>query len=176
VTRHAGALSRSLSGIATDATIALPASGRCRYSSGVGETKQEGGTVRKVLLLAALCSLAVLGAVHEPRARAADGGKLGPRLAASCLYTHSSEDDPIFNPAPGEGHSHDFYGNRSTNQQSTNASLREAGQASRCKQPGDASAQWVPQATWGGDPVRSGRAVIYYEVTPGMPRGFRPRF
>ena len=93
--------------------------------------------------------------------------KHGPRLAATCYYSHSSFDDPIFNPALGEGHAHDFYGNTTTNQTSTNASLRVAPDV--CKQPGDHSAQWTPQATWNGELLHADRAVMYYEVTPGIP-------
>ena len=118
-----------------------------------------------VSIAAILALVAVL--VTAPEARAITAVLHGPRLAATCYYSHSSLEDPIFHPAPGEGHFHDFYGNTSTNQQSTNASLRATPDV--CKQPDDHSAQWTPQAAWGGELVQADRAVMYYEVTPGIP-------
>ncbi len=120
------------------------------------------------ILLAVAAAVLVLASPRgAPQARAATAVNHGPRLAATCYYSHSSFEDPIFEPEPGEGHAHDFYGNTTTNQESTNESLRTSPDV--CKQEGDHSAQWTPQATWGGELIHADRAVIYYEVTPGIP-------
>lgn len=150
---------------------------RRRQAPGVGapqtpDLRKDGTSVSakhySAILSAALLAVVVLAA-YQPEAEAIANAKFGPRLAASCYYSHSSEEDPIIHPMPGMGHAHRFYGNESTNQTSTNASLREG--TDLCKQQGDKSAIWTPEASWNGVPVYAGRAVVYYQVTRGIPQG-----
>jgi hypothetical protein len=79
-----------------------------------------------------------------------------------CFYSHTAMDDPIVYPSqPGAAHSHDFFGNRSTNAFSTYASLR-AGKSSCPKLPGDLSAYWIPSMYIGNTKVTPDSIVAYY--------------
>src|SRR5881396_1703219 len=49
----------------------------------------------------------------------------GGRFTTDCAFSHRLPDDPIVKPAlPGASHSHDFFGNATTNAFSTYDSLR----------------------------------------------------
>lgn len=62
---------------------------------------------------------------------------------ADCLFSHRLMDDPIVRPGlPGAFHSHDFFGNRSTDALSSIATLRRG--RSSCDPEADRSAYWVP--------------------------------
>jgi hypothetical protein len=62
---------------------------------------------------------------------------------ADCPFTHRLPDDPIIYPRlAGASHSHDFFGNLSTNANSDYTSL--AGAASNCNPVIDLSSYWVP--------------------------------
>jgi hypothetical protein len=62
---------------------------------------------------------------------------------ADCPFTHRLPDDPIVFPGlAGGSHSHDFFGNVSTNANSTYTSLINA--ASNCNPAIDLSSYWVP--------------------------------
>jgi hypothetical protein len=63
---------------------------------------------------------------------------------------------------PGEAHSHDFFGNTSTDTDSTYDSLRAAG--TTCTRPEDTAAYWLPTVSWNGVEVDSNRAVFYYRA------------
>ena len=92
----------------------------------------------------------------------------GPRLAATCLYSHSSKEDPIIKPtSEPPAHGHDFYGNTTTNQNSTYSTLR-SGDA-LCKQAADKSAWWVPDVYWGDQQVKANKMVVYYQITRDLP-------
>ena len=63
---------------------------------------------------------------------------------ANCTPTHTLPDDPIVYPGQaGASHSHTFMGNRSTNANTTTASLLAANSTS-CTVPQDKSAYWFP--------------------------------
>ncbi len=59
-------------------------------------------------------------------------------------------DDPIAHPGmPGMApHSHDFFGNLTTNANSDYDSL--LGQETTCTRPDDTAAYWLPTVSWGG--------------------------
>ena len=53
-----------------------------------------------------------------------------PQFLVECDYSHMAEDDPIVYPgAPGASHLHVFFGNTSTNANSTVKSLAQIGRA-----------------------------------------------
>ena len=46
--------------------------------------------------------------------------EMKPRFVTRCTFSHRLADDPIVRPGqPGASHSHDFFGNRTTNANST---------------------------------------------------------
>ena len=55
-------------------------------------------------------------------------GTQGARFVTRCTYSHTLSDDPIVHPnQPGASHSHDFFGNKTTDAFSTLASLTKGG-------------------------------------------------
>jgi hypothetical protein len=110
---------------------------------------------RRSALLALLLTLASL--VGAPAAARADG-----IFVADCNFSHRSADDPIvLHGMPGESHSHDFFGNGSTDASSTSGSLR--GSAGNCVPADDRSAYWTPTLYRNGRAVRAVQVQAYYQ-------------
>jgi hypothetical protein len=85
-----------------------------------------------------------------------------------CLFSHRAADDPIVAPnLPGGSHSHDFFGNRSTNNSSTYDSL-VANRATTCNRTGDTAAYWAPSLLIDGQILQPQRINAYYR-TGGKP-------
>jgi len=104
------------------------------------------------LLLLAL----VLGAGAPPAARA-DG-----IFVADCAFSHRAADDPIvFHDMPRWSHSHDFFGNGSTDASSTLRSLRRS--AGNCLPAADRSAYWAPTLYRQGRPLKAVQFQAYYQ-------------
>ena len=104
---------------------------------------------------------ALLSAVGQlpppPGPRAGQTGQ----FTTPCRYTHRAPDDPIVYPnEPGRSHSHDFFGNTSTNAGSTLDTL--AASSTACRRAADRSAYWVPTLFLDGQPVTARGATIYY--------------
>src|SRR4051794_1984685 len=121
--------------------------------------------MRRRLLAKLLCSvgmLAVSVAAFDVHATQAHAATTQPgEFVSVCAVSHRLADDPIVLPGtPGASHSHDFYGNPTTNASSTYASLTNT--ATRCSQPGDTAAYWVPTLLQGGVAVEAKVARIYY--------------
>ncbi|WP_066949822.1 DUF1996 domain-containing protein [Streptomyces lushanensis] len=93
---------------------------------------------------------------------------------ANCSVTHTRPDDPIVYPGqPGKSHDHTFMGNRTTDANSTTASLSGGGTA--CKAPGDRSAYWMPTLFNGNTAVAPvGPQTIYYKSGVTDYRSVRP--
>jgi hypothetical protein len=105
-----------------------------------------------VLLLLAVALLA-----GAPAGARADG-----IFVADCKFSHRAADDPIvLHDLPGMSHSHDFFGNRSTDASSTFRSLRAG--AGNCIPAGDRSAYWAPTLYRHGRPVRAIQIQAYYQ-------------
>ncbi|MGH2727615.1 MAG: DUF1996 domain-containing protein, partial [Actinomycetota bacterium] len=82
-------------------------------------------------------------------------------FAVSCPYSHRLPDDPIVFPnKPGASHSHDFFGNVSTNAYSNFETLRAA--ESTCNREADRSAYWVPTLLYNGTAVTPSKFSAYY--------------
>jgi hypothetical protein len=82
-------------------------------------------------------------------------------FVVGCLWSHTLRDDPIVWPsAAGASHSHDFFGNVTTNAFSTRASLLQAN--TTCRNRDDTAAVWSPSAFLAGDQVVPVRERTYY--------------
>lgn len=140
------------------------------------------GAVRGVGLLAVLAVLAVGAplALDDDAAVRAAPRPTGVTLVASdddvgefvteCPFSHRSTADPIVHPHVGAhdahaGHSHDFFGNTTTDEHSTVSSL--VGQPSTCQLDGDRSAYWAPTLFRGDEPITAEQFSAYYEAAPG---------
>ena len=84
-----------------------------------------------------------------------------------CNPSHLAKDDPIVYPGqPGKSHLHQFFGNTSTDANSTYASLRTTG-TSTCNSPVNRSAYWVPAMMNGkGQVVKPDYVAVYYKRRP----------
>jgi Domain of unknown function (DUF1996) len=81
---------------------------------------------------------------------------------AECASSHRRGDDPIVFPnQAGVSHIHEFFGNRTTNADSTLESLRLGD--TNCDPVADKSAYWVPTLYQNGEPVAPERVTIYYQ-------------
>lgn len=78
-----------------------------------------------------------------------------------CPYSHSANDDPILMPGrPGAAMLHDFFGNTTTNADSTSSTLM--GGPTTCLTDADASAYWTPALYDNGRRVVPKRTVTYW--------------
>ncbi len=81
-----------------------------------------------------------------------------------CQFSHRATDDPIVAPnLPGGSHSHDFFGNQSTNNGSTYESL-VANKVTTCNRTGDTAAYWAPSLLIGGQILQPTRINAYYRT------------
>ncbi len=93
-------------------------------------------------------------------------GQVG-QVVTDCGYSHSAADDPIVFPGqPGMSHEHDFFGNTSTNADSTTAALLKG--ATTCQKQLDTAAYWAPQLRDHGQAVVPVKSVAYYRAAPGV--------
>ena len=85
-----------------------------------------------------------------------------PRFVTKCTFSHTLSDDPIVKPnQPGASHSHDFFGNVTTNAATTLTTLKKGG--TTCVNPNDLSGYWVPSLTVNGVTVQPTYANVYYQ-------------
>ncbi|MFC9692962.1 DUF1996 domain-containing protein [Kribbella sp. NPDC056951] len=86
----------------------------------------------------------------------------GSEFRAECRSSHRAGDDPIVFPGQSGGsHIHEFFGNTTTNANSTLQSLRLGG--TNCDPVSDKSAYWTPTLYKNGVPVAPERVTIYYQ-------------
>jgi len=135
-------------------------------------------TATAVTALAAVAvTLAGAVAVALPATAGPAGRPAGPRPAgnfvSTCRYSHTAPDDPIVHPAsPGAAHSHDFFGNTSTDAFSTVESLQAA--PDLCRRDGDSAAYWVPTLSDAGRVVEPTTVAAYYLVANRDPASIEP--
>ncbi len=97
---------------------------------------------------------------------------LGPQgnagqFVVECEHSHTAPDDPIVYPGlPGMSHSHDFFGNETTDASSTLASLLEGD--TTCQNQQDTASYWAPTLLDDGEPVEPGLGTAYYRAAPGV--------
>jgi len=96
----------------------------------------------------------------------------GSEFRANCFSSHRRGDDPIVKPGqPGASHIHEFFGNRSTNADSTLQSL-SAG-TTNCDPEVDLSSYWVPTLYKNGVAVAPESVIVYYQGITD-PRNAKP--
>lgn len=92
-----------------------------------------------------------------------DNSKGAPLFASHCPYSHSRPDDPMVYPRqPGASHLHDFFGNKGTDANSTDDSLRSSGATTCTNFRGDSAAYWVPALYENGRRVEPASLNAYY--------------
>jgi Domain of unknown function (DUF1996) len=118
--------------------------------------------MKRTSLLVALCLSFGLVAVGSPTASAHPPGA----FVVQCGFSHTLRDDPIVSPGDpgGSAHNHAFYGNRSTNANSTYRSLQNA--KTTCTDDKDLAAEWIPTGSYKKNGqwhfMKAGRIRVYY--------------
>jgi Domain of unknown function (DUF1996) len=106
---------------------------------------------------AALVLLALLLVAGVPASARADG-----IFVADCAFSHRAADDPIvFHGMPGSSHSHDFFGNGSTDASTTLRSLRRS--SGNCLPGDDRSGYWTPTLYRQGRALKPVQVQAYYQ-------------
>jgi hypothetical protein len=145
-----------------------------------------GGRRRWALAAGLALALAIVVQVldNTGSARAAVTGiKLGAPLghgswSSGCNFVKRAADDPIVYPRkPGAAHSHDFFGNPSTNAYSTRTSLLN--RAGACNVAADRSAYWIPtllarNADGSKTPIPAPLIKVYYRGAGREPSTIKP--
>lgn len=120
--------------------------------------------LRRSLIVASITLLAI--ALLSPGIAAAAGPRPGGPLhdgilLSLCLPSHAASDDPIVHPGgAGHSHQHEFFGNTTTNADSTYASLRTG--ETTCRIAADSAAYWVPTLYADGERVAPLKIHAYY--------------
>ena len=117
-----------------------------------------------LVLGVSLFGLAIVGPVAAANIRVvvdrAQAGN-GVFFRSTCTLSHVATDDPIVHPGmPGHSHSHEFFGNLTTNADSTLRSL--LGKPTTCRPAGDTAAYWVPSLYHNGARVPPEFVFAYY--------------
>jgi hypothetical protein len=118
-----------------------------------------------VAVLAAAVLIVVLAITPRASARSSDHGA---SFAVRCDFSHRDKADPIVHHGhPDMAHSHDFFGNRSTDADSEyedllNTDMEPPTTCRRFDQ--DKAAYWIPTVSWDGQELNSDRAVFYYRA------------
>ena len=142
----------------------------------MGKTILLPASVGIALLLA--CAVALLAALASAPSAAALSRDHGASFAVRCDFSHRLSDDPIKYPYPpgsqGASHSHDFFGNNSTQYNSTYdgaaaGSVSMIGQSTTCSRPEDTAGYWIPTVSWKDSKgtqttLTANRAVFYYRA------------
>jgi hypothetical protein len=122
-------------------------------------SSQRTGQVRLALMLivgvaAAAACVMTLMLWKAPAASGQDeDGETAPTeesFVVKCGFSHREQVDPIVDFGetypPGSDHKHDFFGNTTTNANSTYETLRAG--PTNCDDPGDTAAYWIPTLSW----------------------------
>lgn len=117
---------------------------------------------RSVFFALATTLILIATGCQPPVAPPAPPGEPAGNFAIRCSFTHRLADDPIVKPGQaGASHSHDFFGNRSTNAATTLASLQAANTS--CGDGQDRSGYWVPSLNVNGVLINPIRVEAYYQ-------------
>ena len=136
--------------------------------------------MRRLVLFSVIAAALVAGIVSLASARGQRHRKPATQhrfargqFATPCRFSHRAPDDPIVFPGkPGASHSHDFFGNTSTDAFSTRASMLRAG--TTCRRSADTAGYWVPTLYRNGEVVTPIRAHIYYVTAGKNPARIKP--
>lgn len=121
-------------------------------------------TIKRTIALVVVAA-AALAVVLLPRGHAAQSQDLSQfdnvQFVVVCSFSHMNFDDPIVYPdKPGRSHEHTFFGNVSTDAESTPQNL--PGHATSCSRSEDTAAYWAPTLYIDGKPVAADDAKVYY--------------
>jgi hypothetical protein len=109
--------------------------------------------------------------VGPSTASSASGKLRNGRFWGTCAFSHRRSDDPIVFPGqPGASHSHDFFGNGTTDAASTFQSMAAGG--TTCALPGDTAGYWVPTLLRDDQPVPIKVINVYYWGVRGKTTAF----
>jgi hypothetical protein len=88
-------------------------------------------------------------------------------FVARCGFSHRALDDPIVHRGrPGRSHSHDFFGNETTDANSTIEALLAG--PTTCDKRSDTAAYWAPTLYHDGEPVTPELGSAYYRGVVGV--------
>jgi len=129
------------------------------------------------VLFVACAALGVIALVQKPAAaQVGPAGDQDHLFRGDCDYSHSNTGDPVMLPDSSTAHMHDFFGNDTTDQNSTVDSLQKdspylLSKPSRlqCDRETNKSAYWVPRITWNNKEVKPRRSGVYYATRTGLP-------
>lgn len=116
--------------------------------------------MRRALLFAVLTAVSSCAPVPAQAHHVREGDV---RAKVTCNWSHTLADDPIVHPGePGASHSHEFFGNTTTDAFSTTASLAAA--PTTCNNPADHAGYWQPTLLEDGQRVQPSRMTAYYRL------------
>lgn len=140
-------------------------------------TTRQPRTLRIATTLAATGVVASGLLVAAAPAQAATNKPTAGIFTVTCDYSHTAMDDPIVMPGEsGMSHVHEFFGNITTNANSTTGSLLAG--LTTCSQRQDHSAYWAPAVIQDGRSIAPVRTTVYYRGSKGntvrsFPVGFK---
>jgi PKD repeat protein len=113
----------------------------------------------------ALVALAAALALIPVVVNSAEAGIKGG-FSVDCLYVTTAFADPIVFPGdtstPPQSHSHDFFGNQTTNANSTYASMTDPSAPTSCSLADDKAGYWNPSSYLDGREIFPSRVAAYY--------------
>jgi hypothetical protein len=128
-------------------------------------------------LLAACVTLGTIVLIGGPASAAVGpAGDQDHLFRGDCNYSHSNTGDPVMLPNSSMAHMHDFFGNDTTDQNSTVDSLQKDSpyllsnsNKLQCDRKTNKSSYWVPRISWNGKEVKPKRSGVYYATRTGLP-------
>jgi hypothetical protein len=138
-------------------------------------TRDRRRSILLTVLIGAAATTAIGASRFSPDATALERASNGKgSFVAVCAFDHRSYADPIVFPGqPRAAHSHDFFGNTTTDAFSTTDTLRVATKpgletasypGTSCNRAGDKSAYWVPMLTKGNTAYAARVMRVYYRA------------
>ena len=127
---------------------------------------------------AAACVVALM-LWKTPVASAQDegGDPTGANFVVSCGFHHRAQVDPIVDFGKTGQHMHDFFGNTTTNANSTYDTLLAGG--TTCSKPEDKAAYWHPTVSWTSNrgkttTLKASQTFFYYRAGLKAPATVKP--
>jgi hypothetical protein len=138
-------------------------------------TNRRASQVRLALMLiSGIAAAACVAMFTWWKAPAASGQETIPtdaNFVVRCGFSHRAQVDPIVSRGVKSHHMHDFFGNTTTNANSTYATLRAGG--TTCSKPGDTAAYWIPTVKWidsrGTTRLTASQGLFYYRLADKNP-------
>ena len=126
---------------------------------------------------AAACALALTMWWKAPAASAQDEDTTSDAsFVVRCDFSHRNQVDPIVSPGTTSHHVHDFFGNTTTDANSTLESLQTG--PTTCTRAADKAAYWIPTVKWtdsrGTRELTASRALFYYRDAEKVPGEVKP--